>query len=159
MRSSVIDTLSSADVDDLPIIVKFLLQTVSAAEAAEVMWGGTHPVWVCTCKVVIYIIIIKCLASGIVVVRLEHSHGFIDNLDNHSTASVPASCRRRRPPGNWYCYWRCTTISDQLEIWFCNRYILIISGKNSTMLKLLHKYYSFVYFHHCLYKLFKSLEW
>lgn len=31
-----IDTLPSADFDDLPIIVKFLLQTVSALEAAEV---------------------------------------------------------------------------------------------------------------------------
>ena len=34
------------------------------------------------------------------VVRLEHSHSLIDNLENHSTASGPASCRRRRPPGN-----------------------------------------------------------
>ncbi|KAK2186157.1 hypothetical protein NP493_212g05054 [Ridgeia piscesae] len=37
VRGSVIDTLPSADFDDLPIIVKFLLQTVSAAEAAEVV--------------------------------------------------------------------------------------------------------------------------
>ena len=36
----------------------------------------------------------------VVVVRLEHSHSFIDRFDNHSTASGPASCRRRRPPGN-----------------------------------------------------------
>ena len=35
-----------------------------------------------------------------VVVRLEHSHSFIDSCYNHSTASGPASCRRRRPPGN-----------------------------------------------------------
>ena len=34
------------------------------------------------------------------VVRLEHPHSFIDSFDNHSTASGPASCRRRRPPGN-----------------------------------------------------------
>ena len=34
------------------------------------------------------------------VVRLEHSHSFIDSVDNQSTASEPASCRRRRPPGN-----------------------------------------------------------
>ena len=38
--------------------------------------------------------------SVVVVVRLEHSHSFIDSFDNHSTASGPASCRRRRPPGN-----------------------------------------------------------
>ena len=36
----------------------------------------------------------------VVVVRLEHSHSFIDSFDNHSTASGPASCRRRGPPGN-----------------------------------------------------------
>ena len=36
----------------------------------------------------------------VVVVRLEHSHSFIDSFDNHYTASGPASCRRRRPPGN-----------------------------------------------------------
>ena len=35
-----------------------------------------------------------------VVVRSEHSHSFIDSFDNHSTASGPASCIRRRPPGN-----------------------------------------------------------
>ena len=35
----------------------------------------------------------------VVVVRLEHSHSFIDSLDNHSTASGPAWCRRCRPPG------------------------------------------------------------
>ena len=35
-----------------------------------------------------------------VVVRLEHPHSLIDSFDNHSTASGPASCRRRRPPGN-----------------------------------------------------------
>ena len=40
------------------------------------------------------------LGSPNVVVRLGHSHIFIDSLDNHSTASEPASCRRRRPPGN-----------------------------------------------------------
>ena len=39
-------------------------------------------------------------ALVVVVVRLEHSHGFIDSFDNHSTASGPASCRRCRPPGN-----------------------------------------------------------
>ena len=38
--------------------------------------------------------------TAVVVVRLEHSHSFIDSFDNHSTASGPASCRRRRPPGN-----------------------------------------------------------
>ena len=37
---------------------------------------------------------------NVVVVRLEHSHSFIDSFDNHSTASGPASCRRRKPPGN-----------------------------------------------------------
>ena len=37
---------------------------------------------------------------SVVVVRLEHSHSFIDSFDNHSTASGPASGRRRRPPGN-----------------------------------------------------------
>ena len=31
----------------------------------------------------------------VVVVRLERSHGFIDSLDNHSTASGPAWCRLR----------------------------------------------------------------
>ena len=36
----------------------------------------------------------------VVVVRFEHSHTFIASLDNHSTASGPASCGRRRPPGN-----------------------------------------------------------
>ena len=36
----------------------------------------------------------------VVVVRLEHSHRFINSFDNHSTASGPASCRRRSPPGN-----------------------------------------------------------
>ena len=36
----------------------------------------------------------------IVFVRLEHSHSFIDSLDNHSTASGPASCRGRIHPGN-----------------------------------------------------------
>ena len=36
----------------------------------------------------------------VVVVRLEHSHSFIDSLDNHSTASGPAWCTRCRPPGN-----------------------------------------------------------
>ena len=36
----------------------------------------------------------------VVVVRLKNSHSFIDSLDNHSTASGPASCIRRRPPGN-----------------------------------------------------------
>ena len=38
--------------------------------------------------------------SPVVVVRLEHSHSFNDSLDNHSTASGPAWCRRCRPPGN-----------------------------------------------------------
>ena len=36
----------------------------------------------------------------VVVVRLKNYHSFIDSLDNYSTASGPASCRRRRPPGN-----------------------------------------------------------
>ena len=36
----------------------------------------------------------------VVVVRLEHSYSFTDSFDNYSTASGPASCRRRRPPGN-----------------------------------------------------------
>ena len=46
VRGSVIDTLPSADFDDLPIIVKFLLQTVSAAEAAEVkVTDGIHPMF------------------------------------------------------------------------------------------------------------------
>ena len=36
----------------------------------------------------------------VVVVRLDHSHSFIDTLDNHSTASGPAWCRLCRPPGN-----------------------------------------------------------
>ncbi len=36
----------------------------------------------------------------VVVVRLEHSHSFIDSFDNHSTVGGPASCRRRRPPRN-----------------------------------------------------------
>ena len=40
------------------------------------------------------------LGSPNVVVRLGHSHSFIDSFDNHSTASESASCRRRRPPGN-----------------------------------------------------------
>ena len=39
-------------------------------------------------------------SNGTVVVRLEHSHSFNDSLDNHSTASGPAWCRRCRPPGN-----------------------------------------------------------
>ena len=34
----------------------------------------------------------------VVVVRVEHSHSFTDRLDNNSTASGPASCKRRRPP-------------------------------------------------------------
>ena len=34
------------------------------------------------------------------VVRSEHSHSFIDSLDNQLTASGPVSCIRRRPPGN-----------------------------------------------------------
>ena len=42
----------------------------------------------------------KTSSLTVVVVRLEHSHSFIDSWDNHSTASAPASCRRRRPPGN-----------------------------------------------------------
>ena len=42
--------------------------------------------------------ITHCISvSVVVVVRLEHSHSFIDN---HFTASGPASCRRRMPPGN-----------------------------------------------------------
>ena len=44
------------------------------------------------------IVIVNCNFN--VVVRLEHSHSFIDSFDNHSTASGPASCRHRRPPGN-----------------------------------------------------------
>ena len=36
----------------------------------------------------------------VVDVRLEHYHSSIDRLDNHSTASGPAWCRRCRPPGN-----------------------------------------------------------
>ena len=36
----------------------------------------------------------------VVVVRLGHSPSFIDSFDNKSTASGPASCRLRRPPGN-----------------------------------------------------------
>ena len=39
-------------------------------------------------------------SPNVAVVRLEHSHSFIDSFDNHSTASGPASCKRRRPPGN-----------------------------------------------------------
>ena len=38
--------------------------------------------------------------QNVVVVRLEHSHSFIDSFDNHSTASGPDSLRRRRPPRN-----------------------------------------------------------
>ena len=41
------------------------------------------------------IIIHTCTKLTVVVVRLEHSHSFIDSFDNHS-----AACRRRRPPGN-----------------------------------------------------------
>ena len=37
---------------------------------------------------------------SVVVVRLEHSHRSNDSLDNPSTASGPAWCRRWRPPGN-----------------------------------------------------------
>ena len=48
--------------------------------------GGGRALWISFCTVV--------------VVRLEHSHSFIDSFDNHSTASGPVSCRRRRPPGN-----------------------------------------------------------
>ena len=51
----------------------------------------TGKITIHTCNYVIVVV---------VVVRLEHSHSFIDSFDNHSTASVPASCRRRRPPGN-----------------------------------------------------------
>ena len=36
----------------------------------------------------------RALRLVIVVVRLEHSHSFNDSLDNHSTASGPAWCRR-----------------------------------------------------------------
>ena len=43
--------------------------------------------------------------GDVVVVRLEHFHNFIDSLDNHSIASVPDSCRRRRPPGNAVSEW------------------------------------------------------
>ena len=43
---------------------------------------------------------LKHVVVVVVVVRLEHSHSFIDSFDNHSTASGPASCRRSRPPGN-----------------------------------------------------------
>ena len=42
-------------------------------------------------------------SNGVVVVRLEHTHSFIDSFDYHSTASGPASCRRRRPPWNAVC--------------------------------------------------------
>ena len=35
-----------------------------------------------------------------VAVRLEHSHIVYVSFDNHSTASGPSSCRRRRHPGN-----------------------------------------------------------
>ena len=38
--------------------------------------------------------ITHCISVS-VVVRLEHSF-----IDNHFTASGPASCRRRMPPGN-----------------------------------------------------------
>ena len=41
-------------------------------------------------------------SPNVVVVRLEHSRS-IDSFDNHSTASGPASCRRRRPPWNASC--------------------------------------------------------
>ena len=73
------------------------------------MPSGPNP---CLPTVYIYIYIyiyIQCIymPSGpdpclptVVVVRLEHSHSFIDSFDNHYTASGPASCRRRRPPGN-----------------------------------------------------------
>ena len=40
------------------------------------------------------------LENVVVVVHLEHSHCFNGNLDSHSTASGPTSCRCRRPPGN-----------------------------------------------------------
>ena len=40
----------------------------------------------------------RCIQLINVVVRLEHSHSFIDSLDIHSTASGPASCSRRMPP-------------------------------------------------------------
>ena len=38
--------------------------------------------------------------GSVVVVRLEHSHRSNDSLDNPSTASGPAWCRRWRLPGN-----------------------------------------------------------
>ena len=44
------------------------------------------------------------LSSGscmdVVVVRLEHSHSFIDSFENHSTASGPASCGMDEGPPN-----------------------------------------------------------
>ena len=42
----------------------------------------------------------EIVSQVVVVVRLEHSHSFNDSLDNHSTASGQAWCRRCRPPGN-----------------------------------------------------------
>ena len=48
-----------------------------------------------------------------VVVRLEHSHSFIDILDNHPNASGPASCRRRRHQGkavSWHSSTMCLVV-------------------------------------------------
>jgi hypothetical protein len=36
VRSSVVRTLPSADVDDMPVIIRFLLQTVIPADAFQV---------------------------------------------------------------------------------------------------------------------------
>ena len=57
--------------------------------------GNISGMWVS----VVILFVLKTL-HVVVVVRLEHSHSFIDSSDNHSTASGPASCRCRRPPGN-----------------------------------------------------------
>ena len=54
----------------------------------------------------------------VVVVRLEQSHSFIDSFDNHSTASGPASCRRRRPPGNAV---KGHSSTMYLEVWWLSR--------------------------------------
>ena len=51
----------------------------------------------------------------VVVVRLEHSNSFTDSLDNNSTASGPASCIRRRPPGNTV---NCHSSTMCLVVWW-----------------------------------------
>ena len=53
----------------------------------KAVWGSNGP------DISLYVVVV-------VVVRLEHSHSFIDSLDNHSTAPGPAWCRHCRPPGN-----------------------------------------------------------